>query len=136
MLVLSRKQKESIHISDNVVVTVLEIRGNRVRLGIDAPRGVPVHRTEVHEMLSRPPSRPPPYLPPFPVALIVANSLQLNEATELPGRTTKPSVGGLNPRQKTCPKCQALHQVQKDVCGCGHAFIVDTGSPTGEGAPS
>ena len=51
MLVLSRKQKESIVISDNVVVTVLSIQGDRVRLGIDAPREMPVHRREVHERI-------------------------------------------------------------------------------------
>ena len=47
MLVLSRRQQESIQISDNVVVTVLEIRGNSVRIGIDAPREIPVLRTEL-----------------------------------------------------------------------------------------
>lgn len=46
MLVLSRKPEESIFINDEVVVTVLSIRGNKVRLGIDAPIGVPVHRRE------------------------------------------------------------------------------------------
>ncbi len=47
MLVLSRKQKESIFINDNVVVTVLRIQGGQVKIGIDAPNGVPVHRKEV-----------------------------------------------------------------------------------------
>ena len=60
MLVLSRKRMESIHINENVVVTVLSIRGNRVRLGIEAPAGVAVDRTEVREAISGPPSRPPP----------------------------------------------------------------------------
>lgn len=137
MLVLSRKQKESIHISDNVVVTVLEIRGNRVRLGIDAPQGVPVHRTEIHEMLSRPPSRPPPDLEKVPVALIVASSAQHGEAAELPGETTKQSAaGGLAVRQKTCPKCRALQHVQEKVCTCGHVFAGEVRSPSGEGEPS
>jgi carbon storage regulator len=48
MLVLSRKEKESICISDNVVVTVLSIRGSQVKVGIEAPRGTPVHRKEVY----------------------------------------------------------------------------------------
>ena len=48
MLVLSRKKNESIVVDDNIKVTVVEIRGDKVRLGIDAPREVPVHREEVY----------------------------------------------------------------------------------------
>lgn len=48
MLVLSRKLNESIVIDDNIVITIVEIRGDKVRLGIQAPREVPVHRSEVH----------------------------------------------------------------------------------------
>lgn len=51
MLVLSRKVDESIIIADNIVVKVLEIRGTIVRLGVDAPRDVSVHRHEVHEAI-------------------------------------------------------------------------------------
>ena len=51
MLVLSRKSDESIRINENVVVTVLSIQGDRVRLGIEAPREMPVHRQEVHERI-------------------------------------------------------------------------------------
>ncbi|WP_166830113.1 carbon storage regulator CsrA [Thalassoroseus pseudoceratinae] len=51
MLVLSRKKDESIVINDNVVITVVEIRGDKVRLGIQAPREVPIHRQEVFEMI-------------------------------------------------------------------------------------
>lgn len=47
MLVLSRKKDESIVISDSIVVTVVEVRGDKVRLGIVAPRDVSVHRSEV-----------------------------------------------------------------------------------------
>ncbi len=47
MLVLSRKKNESIVINDNVVVTVIDIRGDKVRIGIEAPRDVSVHRQEV-----------------------------------------------------------------------------------------
>lgn len=47
MLVLSRKKNESVIINDNVVMTVIEIRGDKVRLGIEAPRDVGVHRSEV-----------------------------------------------------------------------------------------
>ncbi len=47
MLVLTRKRTESIQIGDNILVTVLDISGNRVRLGIEAPKAIPVHRSEV-----------------------------------------------------------------------------------------
>lgn len=47
MLVLSRKRNESIVIDDTIVVTIVEIRGDKVRLGIQAPKDVPVHRSEV-----------------------------------------------------------------------------------------
>ena len=53
MLVLSRKPNESIFINDNVIVTVLSIQGDRVQLGIEAPREVPVHRQEVHERIQK-----------------------------------------------------------------------------------
>ncbi len=53
MLVLSRKKDESIVINDNIVVTIVEIRGDKVRLGIDAPRDVPVHRQEVLDAILR-----------------------------------------------------------------------------------
>jgi len=48
MLVLSRKKDESIVIDDHIVITVVEIRGDKVRLGIQAPREVPIHRSEIH----------------------------------------------------------------------------------------
>jgi len=53
MLVLSRQRDESIIIGDNVVVTVVDIRGDKVRLGIEAPKEVPVHRQEVYEAIRR-----------------------------------------------------------------------------------
>jgi len=53
MLVLSRKVNETIIINDNIVVTVVDIRGDKVRLGIDAPKDVPVHRQEVYEAIKR-----------------------------------------------------------------------------------
>ena len=56
MLVLSRKSTESIHIGDSVVVTVLEIRGNKVRIGIDAPKEIHVLRSELQDVISKLPS--------------------------------------------------------------------------------
>ncbi len=53
MLVLSRKKNESIIIDDRIVITVVEIRGDKVRLGIEAPRDVPIHRSEVYEAIRR-----------------------------------------------------------------------------------
>lgn len=47
MLVLSRKKNESVMIGDQIVVTVTGIQGDKVRLGIQAPRNLPVHRNEV-----------------------------------------------------------------------------------------
>jgi len=53
MLVLSRQRDESIVINDNVVVTIVDIRGDKVRLGIEAPQEIPVHRREVYEAIQR-----------------------------------------------------------------------------------
>ena len=47
MLVLSRKKKEAVYIGDSIVVRIVEIRGDKVRLAIDAPQNVSVHREEV-----------------------------------------------------------------------------------------
>ncbi|HEY0904717.1 MAG TPA: carbon storage regulator CsrA [Marmoricola sp.] len=51
MLVLSRRAGESIVVGDDVTITILEVRGDAVRLGIDAPRSVAVHRAELLEQL-------------------------------------------------------------------------------------
>ena len=53
MLVLSRKIGEKIVIGDNIVVTIVDIRGDKVRLGINAPSEIPVHRQEVYEAIQR-----------------------------------------------------------------------------------
>lgn len=53
MLVLSRKKDEKILIGDSITLMVIEIRGDKVRLGIDAPRDVTVHREEVYEAIKR-----------------------------------------------------------------------------------
>jgi carbon storage regulator len=53
MLVLSRQRDESIIIGDNIVITVVDIRGDKVRLGIAAPTEIPVHRREVYEAIQR-----------------------------------------------------------------------------------
>jgi carbon storage regulator len=53
MLVLSRQRDESIMIGDNIVVTIVDIRGDKVRLGINAPTDIPVHRQEIYEAIQR-----------------------------------------------------------------------------------
>jgi carbon storage regulator len=53
MLVLSRKKDESIVINNDITIVVVEIRGDKVRLGIEAPKDVPVHRREVFEAIAR-----------------------------------------------------------------------------------
>jgi carbon storage regulator len=54
MLVLSRKWNERIIIGDNIIITVVDIRGDHIRLGIEAPLEVSVHREEVYIRLSNP----------------------------------------------------------------------------------
>jgi carbon storage regulator len=53
MLVLSRQRDETIMIGDDIEITVVDIRGDKVRLGISAPSTVPVHRKEVYEAIKR-----------------------------------------------------------------------------------
>lgn len=53
MLVLSRARDESIIIGDNIVITVVDIRGDKVRIGVDANRDVSVHRKEVYDAIQR-----------------------------------------------------------------------------------
>ncbi len=60
MLVLTRKKNETIVINDNIRITVVEIRGDKIRLGIEAPKDVPVHRLEIYESINRPTEGPEP----------------------------------------------------------------------------
>ena len=53
MLVLSRQRNESIMIGDNIEITVVDVRGDKVRLGITAPKDISVHRKEVYEAILR-----------------------------------------------------------------------------------
>jgi carbon storage regulator len=70
MWVFSRKKNEQLVIHDNIFVTVIEIRGDKVRLGIEHPKEVPVHRQEVYDAIRRldsptaTPASPPPEPPP------------------------------------------------------------------------
>ena len=55
MLVLSRHRDERIMIGDKIVITVVEVRGDRVRLGIEAPREITVHREEIYNAIKQQP---------------------------------------------------------------------------------
>ena len=58
MLVLSRKKNESIVINDDITIVVVEIRGDKVRLGVEAPKEFSVHRQEVRDAIHK--DNPPP----------------------------------------------------------------------------
>jgi carbon storage regulator len=53
MLVLSRQRDQSIMIGDDVKITIVDVRGDKVRLGIEAPKEIPVHRMEIYEAIQR-----------------------------------------------------------------------------------
>jgi len=53
MLVLSRKSHEQIMLGDDIIITIVDIRGEKARIGVDAPKDLPVHRMEIYEMLQR-----------------------------------------------------------------------------------
>lgn len=53
MLILTRKRSEEILISDDITIVVVEIRGDKVRLGVEAPKDVPIHRKEVYDVIQR-----------------------------------------------------------------------------------
>jgi len=53
MLVLSRQKNESIMVGDDVEITIVDVRGDKVRLGITAPKKISVHRKEIYEAIQR-----------------------------------------------------------------------------------
>jgi carbon storage regulator len=66
MLILTRRPGESIHIGDDIEISVLEIRGNQIRLGINAPADVLVLRSELLDSNRKPASEPPTPKPRTP----------------------------------------------------------------------
>lgn len=53
MLVLTRQRGERIMVDDNIIITIIEVRGDKVRIGIEAPRDVSVHREEIYDEIQR-----------------------------------------------------------------------------------
>ncbi len=53
MLVLTRQRGETIMVDGNIIITIIEVRGDRVRIGIEAPRDVSVHREEIYNEIQR-----------------------------------------------------------------------------------
>ncbi len=66
MLVLSRQKDESIMIGDDVEITIVDVRGGKVRLGINAPREISVHRREIYDAIQREKAEQEKDLPPPP----------------------------------------------------------------------
>ncbi len=58
MLVLSRQRDESIMIGDDVEIIIVDVRGDKVRLGITAPKNIPVHRREIYDAIQREKTNP------------------------------------------------------------------------------
>ena len=81
MLVLSRHRDESIIIGDDIVITVVDIRGDKVRLGIAAPIEISVHRQEVYEAIHGKDAAPAP-TPQTPPPVVVSN-----KPTDTPSQT-------------------------------------------------
>ena len=98
MLVLSRYRDESIYIGDDIVITVVDIRGDRVRIGVQAPPDVSVHRQEVYEAIKNESKEPgatprkierPPVLPksvavPTPVVAPLSQELSKRKTKIVP----------------------------------------------------
>ena len=105
MLVLSRYRDESIYIGDDVVITVVDIRGDRVRIGVQAPPDVSVHRQEIYEAIKNGATKEPVQreqrevgAPPLSHELSKRKAKMASEAKSLPvGIDTTIEYGGLTP---------------------------------------
>ncbi len=87
MLVLSRQRDESIMIGDNIEITIVDIRGDKVRLGINAPNTVPVHRKEVYQAIQRERSAPPKTAAGIAEEPAASSKVHAPHPTSLPGAT-------------------------------------------------
>jgi carbon storage regulator len=102
MLVLSRKKDESIVINNDITIVVVEIRGDKVRLGVEAPKEVPVHRREVFEAIARGEPVDANAVGPAGASALsnstlanssLANGALANSASSLPGDDSADSAG-------------------------------------------
>lgn len=89
MLVLSRKKNESIVVNHDITIVIVEIRGDKVRLGIEAPKEYPVHRREVYDIIyANPDASAPGVSPPVntdvPPASNLGNCLPGEDGGKLP----------------------------------------------------
>lgn len=82
MLVLSRRRDEQIIVTRAVILTIVDIRGDKVRVGIQAPSQVPVHRREVHDAIDRENRRSTPgYVPAAPIDLTALPAIDTKSAS-------------------------------------------------------
>ena len=88
MLVLSRQRDESIMIGDDVEITIVDVRGEKVRLGINAPAHIPVHRKEVYEAIKREKEAAAHGGPPGPVESLAKRKA----APEVPPKAPPPKA--------------------------------------------
>ena len=105
MLVLSRQRDETIMIGDDVEITVVDIRGDKVRLGITAPRHIQVHRKEVYDAIKRE-NQQAARLSPRDVSDAVKRSAETNKPDNTLPENTKAEffserTRGLRPGQKS-----------------------------------
>ena len=90
MLVLSRQRDQSIMIGDNIEITVVDVRGDKVRLGINAPNTVPVHRKEVYQAIQR--EKLEGHVPSPPPAATQSPASPAQSTSKLPDSTEPPSM--------------------------------------------
>ena len=93
MLVLSRQKDESIMIGDNVEIIIVDVRGDKVRLGITAPKEIPVHRREIFDAIQR-------------------EKKEKKESQEQPGKEKEPKAQQEQKEDEKEPKEQAQTQQQ------------------------
>ncbi len=95
MLVLSRQRDETIMIGDDIEITIVDIRGDKVRLGITAPTRIAVHRKEVYEAIRRENKQ----------------AARLNGEIQMIGKTIKPGSGGTMSRSRSAQLAKPIRTV-------------------------
>jgi carbon storage regulator len=128
MLVLSRERHEEICIGDDIVVAIVQILGNRVRVGVDAPPEVPVHRREVYDAIQRDGAKRP--APDTSGLLNQLKSFRLAGAATLydvnEGRKCDPvSVDGLIALIERLERVKVAARTALDICRTEVKSIVD-----------